>query len=116
VLTRPFSVTHPKLFLNAATWDQGTIRVEVLSPDCEPLAGYGAADCREIRGDALDHPVTWNERGDLQAWMGREVRLKFHLTRARLHAMTLSDVPRQSAPVSPEHRQDRRLDSAPRQT
>jgi len=116
VLTRPFRVTHPRLYLNAATWDQGTIRVEVLAANGESLPGYSAADCRELRGDALDHAVTWRERGDLQEWMGREIRLKFHLTRARLHALTLSDVARKSAPVAPEHRNDRRLDSAPTQT
>ena len=33
VITRPFVVRHPRLYLNAATWQQGAIRVEALTRD-----------------------------------------------------------------------------------
>jgi len=116
VLTKPFRVTHPRLFLNASTWNQGSLRVEVLRRDWQPCPGYSLAEAREIRGDALDHPVLWKDRTDLTSLLGQEVRLKFHLTRARLHAMTFSEDGRPLGVVAPEYRTQRDTDSAPRQT
>jgi hypothetical protein len=114
VITRPFVVHHPKLFLNAATWNQGAIRVEALSRDWQPIPGFAASDAKDIQGDALDHPVRWKDNADLGRLVGKEIRLKFHMTRARLHAMTFSHEDRKPSPVSPEYRHDPRGDSSPK--
>ncbi|MBM3457142.1 MAG: hypothetical protein FJX77_01205 [Armatimonadetes bacterium] len=90
IVTKPFVLRHPRLSLNAATWDKGTIHVEVLTRDSRPVAGFGTAEARAIQGDALDHPIAWNGNRDVSKLMGKEIRLKFTLIRARLHAMTLS--------------------------
>jgi hypothetical protein len=115
LLTKPFTITHPRLFLNASTWNQGSLRVEVLTRDWQPIPGYTLAETREIRGDALDHPVTWTQRNDLAELVGKEIRLKFHMARARLHAMTFSDAPRPLGEVAPQYRTQPATDSAPRQ-
>jgi len=114
VITKPFVVAQPRLYLNAATWGQGSIRVEVLTREWQPIAGFTAADARVIQGDALDHPVTWSDRADLGEVLRQEVRLKFHLQRARIHAMTLSRDERPLGVVEPEYRQDLNGDSAPK--
>lgn len=113
VITKPFVVTHPKLFLNAATWEQGSIRVEALTRDWQPIAGLTEADARTVQGDALNHPVLWNNNADLGLLLGKEIRLKFHLMRARIHAMTLSNDNRALGAVEPDFRHDARGDSAP---
>ncbi|MBS0267234.1 MAG: hypothetical protein JSS02_35245, partial [Planctomycetes bacterium] len=62
VITKPFTVKHPRMYLNAATWMKGSIRVEVLTRDWQPITGYTVEEFREIQGDALDHPVRWQAR------------------------------------------------------
>ena len=102
-------------FCVAATWAKGSIRVEVLTRDWQPIAGFTVAESREIQGDALDHPVRWSDNADLGKLLGQEIRLKFHMTRARLHAMTMSDHERRLGLVEAEYRSDPAGDSAPRQ-
>jgi hypothetical protein len=86
-VTKPLVVEHPKLFLNAATWGDGAIQVEVLARDWRPLPGFTAQQADVIRGNALNHPVRWQDNPDLARLVGKEVRLKFNMTDARLHAL-----------------------------
>jgi hypothetical protein len=87
VVTRPFVVQHPKLFLNAATWGNGLIRAEVMTRDWRPVEGFTQADAIPIKGNALAHPVRWKDHADLGQWIGKEMRLKFYMADARIHAM-----------------------------
>jgi hypothetical protein len=116
VITKPFTVQHPKLFLNAATWNSGAIRVEALTPDWKPIPGFTEADSREIRGDALDHPVRWQNNADVSQLIGKQIRLKCYMTRARIHALTLANSDRPLGEVEPEYRNDFNADSAPKLT
>ena len=113
VITRPFVVRHPRLTLNAATWMKGALRVEALTRDWQPIPGFTEPEAREIQGDALDHPVRWTNRPDLSPLVGQEIRLKFYMTRARLHAMTLSHAERSLGEVESEYRSDHDGDSTP---
>lgn len=114
LMTKPFVVRHPRLYLNAATWMKGSLRVEALTRDWQPIPGFTEPEAREIQGDALDHPVRWSSQADLGALVGREIRLKFYMTRARLHAMTLSHAERRLGEVESEYRSDREGDSTPK--
>ena len=87
VVTKPFVIEHPKLFLNAATWGDGTIQVEVLGRDWRSIDGFTAQEANVIKGNALNHPVHWKGNEDLGRLVGKEVRLKFNMADARLHAM-----------------------------
>jgi hypothetical protein len=114
VVTRPFTVRHSKLFLNAATWMKGSIRVEALTRDWQPIPGFTQAQAREIRGDALDHPVRWKDNADVAKLLGKEIRLKFYMTRARIHAMTLCNENRKLGVVESEYQYDPNGDSTPK--
>ncbi|HEY1601918.1 MAG TPA: twin-arginine translocation signal domain-containing protein [Pirellulales bacterium] len=114
VVTKPFTVRQAKLFLNAATWMKGSIKVEALTRDWQPIPGFAEPQARPIQGDALDHPVRWNDNADLSKLLGKEIRLKFYMTRARLHAMTLSDTDRKLGPVDSEYKFDPLGDSSPK--
>ncbi len=87
VVTKPFVVEHPRLYLNAATWGDGEIRAEVLARDWRPLEGFTAQEAQVTRGNALNHPVSWKDNENLGRLVGREVRLKFNMKSARLHAV-----------------------------
>jgi hypothetical protein len=114
VVTKPFTVRHPRLFLNAATWQKGSIRVEALTRDWQPVPGFTEAQARAILGDALNHPVRWRDNADVSRLLGKEVRLKFYMTRARVHAMALADEDRKLGAVEDDFPDDRPTDSAPR--
>jgi hypothetical protein len=114
VVTKPFTVLHPKLFLNAATWMKGSIRVEALTRDWQPIPGFTDPEARGIQGDALDHPVRWRDHSDVSKLIGKEIRLKFHLTRARIHALTLSNDDRKLGAVDNEYQDDPLGDSTPK--
>jgi hypothetical protein len=115
VVTRPFTVRHSKLFLNAATWTKGTIRVEALTRDWQPIPGFTEREARTIQGDALDHPVRWNQNADVRKLRGKEIRLKFYMTRARLHALTMADVDRKLGAVESDSEYGKPVDSSPRE-
>ncbi len=114
VITKPFKLGHSRLFLNAATWNNGSIRVEALTRDWQPIPGFAEPQSRAIQGDALDHPVRWADNADLRALMGKEIRLKFYMTRARLHAMTQCNEDRKLGAVDSEYRDDPLGDSTPK--
>ena len=114
VVTRPFTVRHSRLFLNAATWMKGSVRVEALTRDWQPIPGFTEPQARDIQGDALDHPVRWNDNADVSKLLGKEIRLKFYMTRARIHAMTLSNEDRKLGTVDSEYQYDKLGDSTPK--
>ncbi len=116
VVTKPFTVRHSKLFLNAATWAAGSVRVEALTRDWQPIPGFAESQALTIQGDALDHPVRWNDSADVSRLLGREIRLKFYMNRARIHAMTLSNEDRKLGTVESEYRHDKLGDSSPKAT
>lgn len=91
----------------------GSIRTEILTRDWQPIPGYTEADAREIQGDALDHAVHWSGNTDVASLIGKEVRLKFYMTRARLHTMTFCNDVRTTVAVEPEYRSDIQGDSVP---
>ena len=55
VVTKPFTVRHPKLFLNAATWMKGSIRVEALTRDWQPIPGF--TEPRRVRSRATPSTI-----------------------------------------------------------
>ena len=114
VVTKPFTVRHSKLYLNAATWMKGSIRVEALTRDWQPIPGFTEPQARDIQGDALDHPVRWQGNADVSKLLGKEIRLKFYMTRARIHAMTLSDDDRKLGAVDDDYRFDKGGDFSPK--
>jgi hypothetical protein len=113
MVTKPFTIQHAKLFVNAATWMNGSIRVEALTRDWQPIPGFTHQNARAIQGDALDHPVRWQDNADLGTLIGQEIRLKFYMTRARLHAMTLSHADRKLGKINPEYEEGAPSDSTP---
>ena len=114
VITKPFVARHPRLYLNAGTWMKGSIRAEVLTRDWQPIPGFTESQARNIQGDALALPVRWQDNADLSKLLGKEIRLKFYMTRARIHAMTLSNEDRKLGPVESEYQYDKLGDSTPK--
>jgi hypothetical protein len=114
VITKPLIVRHRNLFLNAATWMKGSIRAEALTRDWEPIPGFTEQQSHPIQGDALDHPVRWHGNPDFSRLLGKEIRLKFYMTHARIHAMTLGNDARKLGAVEGDFESGKPADSTPK--
>lgn len=87
MITKPLTFTGRHLMLNFATSAAGSIRVEMQTPQGEPVRGFALADCAELFGDAIDRPVAWKQGSDLSALAGKPVRVRFALADADLYAL-----------------------------
>src|SRR5205823_4326305 len=85
--TRPLRFSGKHLFVNADAKD-GELTAEVLDERDQPLPGLSAADCVPVRADKTRVAVTW-KKAELTA-AEKPVRLRFHLTKARLYAFWVS--------------------------
>jgi hypothetical protein len=67
----------------------GVLRLRVLDPSGNPLAGFGEDETAPIRGDATDH--AFKAKGDLTSLTGRPVRLEFFLRDAEFYGFELHE-------------------------
>jgi len=92
MVTRSFGFSGARLCLNLRAalqqWGAGPceVRVEILSANHQPLAGFGFEDADPIRTSAQAACVTWHGRSDLSALAGRAIKLRFHFKNAKLYA------------------------------
>lgn len=90
VVTKPLTPAATRsLVINAKA--AGSVKVEVLDADGDPVPGYRSADVLPFTGDELDHPVTWTGGATLPdpASTGGSLRLRFTLVDASLYAFRL---------------------------
>jgi hypothetical protein len=74
-----------RLTVNSWSHLGGRLRVELFA-DGKVVPGFALDDCDGVEGDALWKPVSWKGRTDVSALAGKTMRVRFHLTRCRLHA------------------------------
>ncbi len=86
IITRPLTFAGARLSLNVATSAAGGVRVELRTPDGEPIDGFALDECSPVLGDALDCTVRWGERTDVSALAGRPVRLRVALSDADVYS------------------------------
>lgn len=77
LLTKPLRFRGNQLAINFRTSEHGSVRIEVQDVQGEPIEHFGLADCLEIRGDALEHIVAWENGGNLGDLSARPIRLRF---------------------------------------
>ncbi len=82
--TKPFVVEGERLVLNVDA-SGGELRVEVLEEEGEAIPGYDASSSNPISTDELRMDAKWRG-GSFADLQGRRVRLRFHLTNAKLFA------------------------------
>ena len=74
-----------RLFLNA-NMRNGMAKVEVRTSNGAPIPGLMLDDCDEIRGDHVDHQVTWNGSPDLGQAAGERVRVHIEFSYGQVFA------------------------------
>ncbi len=90
LITKPLKFTGKNLNINFSTSAAGGIRVEIQTPDGQPVPGFSLADCPEIFGDELARPVSWGD-AELGKLSGQPVRLRFVLRDADLFSFQFSE-------------------------
>jgi hypothetical protein len=85
-VTAPVKVDGAHLLLNVDTGALGALRVGLLDAAGKPLAGFSANDCAVLRTNSTHAEVAWKGRSDLASLKGREVRLLFTGSRAKLYS------------------------------
>lgn len=83
--TKPLVFFGDTLVVNADA-DEGSVVVEALRADGNPLPGFTAADCTPLTTDNVRHVVEWGSRADCALLQGSPIRLRFHLQRAKLYS------------------------------
>lgn len=89
--TPPITFTGSRLRLNIDTGSMGTARVEIRSPDGNPIPGYTISDCEEIGGNFIDQTVYWNGNPDLSSLHSQPITLRIEMNRARLYAFQFTE-------------------------
>ena len=90
--TQPMLLCGDALVINASTDKNGSIRVEILDVDSQPIAGFGRNECLPMTGDWLSHSVEWND-GEIAKLRGETVRVLFLLEQARLYSFAANSKP-----------------------
>jgi hypothetical protein len=90
VTTRPLTFAGDRLMVNADVRAGGSVRVEVLGRDGEPLPGLGATECRPAVGTGTGQAITWDGAGLDAAAVRAPVRLRFRVENADLYAFWIA--------------------------
>ena len=85
LLTEPITVSGQQLLVNADA-SQGQIGVEILDVASHPIPGFAIGNGKPIEENGIALRVSWNGKDGIGALDGQSVRVRFHLTNARLYA------------------------------
>jgi hypothetical protein len=83
-MSKTFTFSGSRLYLNFATSAAGSIQVELQDPRGRPIPGFSYADGQELIGNDIDRPMQW--QGDLGTLADRSVRLRLKMKDAELYS------------------------------
>jgi hypothetical protein len=85
--TKPFVFLGDTIEVNANA-EGGSLVVEALDAEGEPIEGFAEADAEAIRSDSVRHAAAWNGNADCHVLQGRPIRLRFHMKNTKLYSFT----------------------------
>jgi len=92
MVTRSFSFSGRQLHLNVRSHltdglrTDCDVRVEILTPNHEPLPGFGFKDADPITTSGYAQVASWNGQSDLSELTGKTVKLRFYFRNAKLYS------------------------------
>ena len=86
LLTRPFALHEPEMYVNADSSD-GEIRVEAQEVGGAPIKGFTLADCQPVCGDGIAQRVRFAGDPDVSPLVRRPIRLRVHARQAELYSV-----------------------------
>jgi len=82
--TKPCLLQGARLYVSADAHG-GSLRAELLDEAGGVIEPFSSHHCAPIDSDSIQAPLNWGEAGGLAALEGRPVRIRFHLTNAKLY-------------------------------
>lgn len=76
------------MYINAEV--TGSLRVEVLNADGNPISGFGKDDCTPMTGNSTKNRIQWKNNATLETLKGQTIRLRFHVENTKLYAFWIS--------------------------
>ena len=89
VTSGPIQCEKGSLRINAKANFHARVAVEVLDQRGQEIPGYTLAESIPCKQDSIEQIVSWKNRKDISELAGRPVKLRFHLTNARLYSYTI---------------------------
>ena len=92
MVTRSFGFAGSRLHVNVSTaLQQGgaeapELRVEVLEPNHDTIAGYTFDDCDPVTESGQSRVVSWRGDADLSQFAGNAVKLRFYFKNCKLYS------------------------------
>lgn len=80
-----------KLELNVDTGGGGSVLVELLDSNLEPIEGFSREEATPVNGNSVRMPVSWGEVRDVSALAGTPVRIRFIMRDCKLYAFQFRD-------------------------
>jgi len=91
LVTRPFEIARPRLWLNVESFELNPVRAALSTPSKEFLPGYGFDDCRiQYDPGRVYTEVTWRDKPDLAELLGRGVQLHVEVKGAALYSFRMT--------------------------
>lgn len=91
LVTKPFRHNGTDLLLNLDA-PNGSVVVEVVGEDGQPVQGFARKDALMISGDHLRAEAAWAGNAELRNLGGREISLRVYARQARLYSLTFADL------------------------
>ena len=88
LLTRPFVLTSPQLFLNADAAN-GEIKAAVAHSTGKPIPGLGKSDFIPITANGLDLPMKWHGQKELDELVGQRIRLRLTVRNGAVYGLQM---------------------------
>lgn len=87
LVTHPLTFDGKELVLNYATSAAGSVRVEILDADGNPIQNFTLNECVDLYGDEIEGVVRWKSGSDVRKLTGSVVRLRFVMKDADLFSL-----------------------------
>ncbi len=90
--TAPVKVDGPRLVLNVDTAVLGSLRVGLLDAEGKAIEGFALEDCMVVRTNSTRALVSWRGGDTIGVLHGKDVRVQFTGSRAKLYSFYFTDV------------------------
>ena len=84
--TPPIVFAGNHMVINFDGFAGGWVRVELLTPEGEPIPGFSGEKAHRIIGNSVAETVKWGGQRDLNTLKGKPIRVRFLLRDAKLFA------------------------------
>ncbi len=91
IITPLLTFAGRRLELNVDTGGGGSIRVELLDEDNNPIEGFALADATELCGNSVRMAVSWGEKSDVTSLAGKPIKLRFVMQDCKLYAFQFKE-------------------------